>query len=198
MDTAYKIYASILNERLMNEIDDKLEERQFDFRRGRGVMDAVYQLSHIVNRELGKRKGKVFAYFADLKAAFDRVDRKVLRKRMREIGVSNRLKEKIMETYKETRNVVKVGGKCTEEFWTKKGVRQGCPISLTLFNIYLADLEEEMRKGQIGRVVGRRNFYMRKMKMFEALMESVGVFGAEIWGWRKEDKLDGIQRKYVK
>lgn len=147
MDTAYKIYASILNERLMNEIDDKLEEGQFGFRRGRRVMDAVFVLSHIVDRELGKRKGKVFAYFADLKAAFDRVDRKVLRKRMREIGVSNRLKERIMETYRETRNVVKVGGKCTEEFWMKKEVRQGCTISPTLFNIYVADLEGEMRKG---------------------------------------------------
>lgn len=34
--------------------------------------------------------------------------------------------------------------------------------------------------------------------MFEALVESLGVFGAKIWGWRKEERLDGIQRKYVK
>ncbi|XP_070167776.1 uncharacterized protein [Polyergus mexicanus] len=36
------------------------------------------------------------------------------------------------------------------------------------------------------------------MKMLEALVESVSLFGAEIWGWRKEERLDGIQRKYVK
>lgn len=39
MDTAYKLFAGILNERLKNEIDEKLEEGQFGFRRGRGVMD---------------------------------------------------------------------------------------------------------------------------------------------------------------
>lgn len=90
----------------------------------------------------------VFACFADLKAAFDRIDRKILRERMEKIGISNKLKKRIMETYKETKNVIKVGEKYTEGFWTRKGVRQGCPMSPTLFNIYVADLEEEMEREQ--------------------------------------------------
>lgn len=50
-------------------------------------------------------------------------------------------------------------------------------------------------------IIGERIFkedYVRRMKMFEALVESVGLFGAEIWDWRKEERLDGIKRKYVK
>lgn len=39
-------------------------------------MDAIYVLNHVVDREIGGKKGKIFAFFADLKAAFDRVDRK--------------------------------------------------------------------------------------------------------------------------
>lgn len=102
----------------------------------------------------------VFACFADLKAAFDRIDRKILRERMEKIGISNKLKKRIMETYKETKNVIKVGEKYTEGFWTRKGVRQGCPMSPTLFNIYVADLEEEMERGQTGGVmVGRRKIW---------------------------------------
>lgn len=116
-------------------------------------MDAVYVLNHVVDKELGKKRGMVFACFADLKGAFDTVDRKVLEERMEEMEVSNRLRKRIMEIYEETTNVVRIGGKYTKEFWTNKGVRQGCPLSLTLLNIYIADLEEEFRRGQVGGVV---------------------------------------------
>lgn len=40
--------------------------------------------------------------------------------------------------------------------------------------------------------------YLRRMKMFEALVESTGLSGAEIWGWRKEERLNEIKRKYMK
>ncbi|XP_043580125.1 vicilin-like seed storage protein At2g18540, partial [Bombus pyrosoma] len=34
--------------------------------------------------------------------------------------------------------------------------------------------------------------------MFEALVESVALFGAEVWGWNIEERLDRIKRGYVK
>lgn len=61
-----------------------------------------------------------------------------------------------METYKETKNIVRVGNRKSKEFWTKSGVRQGCPMSPTLFNIYIMDLEREMKKEQTGDVDRKR------------------------------------------
>lgn len=39
MDTAYKIYANILNERLKREVERKLEEAQFGFRKERRTIE---------------------------------------------------------------------------------------------------------------------------------------------------------------
>lgn len=122
MNTVYKIYASILNAKLEMEVELKLREVQFGFRRNRGTMDAVYTVNYVANKELGKKSGKVFAFFADLMAAFDKVDRRKLNKIMRKIGIEDNLRRRIMESYKETKNVMKIRDKKTEEFWTEKGL----------------------------------------------------------------------------
>lgn len=119
MDTAYKIYATILNRRLEIEAEEKLKEGQFGFRKGRGTMDAVYMVNYVVNRELSKKGGKMFAFFADLKAAFDNVDRKLLNEMMGKRQIESNLRHRVMETYKETRNIVKVGDRKSEEFWKR-------------------------------------------------------------------------------
>ena len=41
---------------------------------------------------------------------------------------------------------MKIGRQLRENFWTAKGIMQGCSLSLLLFNILTADLEEEMGK----------------------------------------------------
>lgn len=34
--------------------------------------------------------------------------------------------------------------------------------------------------------------------MFNALVGSIALYGAEIWGWREEEKMNKIKRRYVK
>jgi len=50
-------------------------------------------------------------------------------------------------------NIIRIGDKTSQEFWTVRELRRGCPLNTTLFNIYVQELEEEMEKGQIGGVV---------------------------------------------
>lgn len=116
MDTAYKIYGNILNERFKKGTEKIFEEGQFGFRAGRSIIDAIYTLNFVVNREIVKKKGKIFAFFADLKVAFDKVDRTVLRKMLKKIEIGEQLRKRIMETYQETKNRVKVGNRKLEEF----------------------------------------------------------------------------------
>lgn len=160
--TAYKLYASILNNELIKEMEEKggFSETQFGFREGRGAIDCVYILNHVTEKRLARKKGKLHAIFLDLKAAFDRLNRDTLWSMMEKRGVRKELIERVKEIYQETKCRVRVGKKESEVFWIEKGVRQGCPLSPTLFNIYMAGLEEHLRAGQEGGVVvGRKKIW---------------------------------------
>lgn len=129
--TLYKVYAKVLAERLRKEVEEKgiMPRYQTGFRKGLGTMDNIYVLNYLINRELGRKKGRMVAFFIDLKAAFDSVDRKILIKIMRERGIREELIEQVVELLGETSCKVKVrGGVMGKRFWTKRGVRQGCPL----------------------------------------------------------------------
>lgn len=91
MDIAYEIYASILNEKSIKAVDNKLHETQFGFGIGRGTTDAVYVLNYIINKELSEKGGKIFVFFANLKVALDKIDRKKLNEIMEKIGMENKI-----------------------------------------------------------------------------------------------------------
>lgn len=93
-----------------------------------------------------------------MKAAFDNLNRQILIKILRRHGVNTKLVNRIAQKYEETSAKIRVNGLYTKEMWKTKGVRQGCPISPTLFSLYIADLEQHLEKGQTGGVViGRKN-----------------------------------------
>lgn len=50
MNTTYKLYADILNEKLIRKMDKKLHGTQFGFRAGRETMDVLYVLNYIYNK----------------------------------------------------------------------------------------------------------------------------------------------------
>lgn len=84
----------------------------------------------------------------------------MLARAMRDRGVREGLIGRCMAVLRKTKNRVKVGGITGEEFWMGRGVRQGCPLSPSLFNLLIADLEEEMRKGKLEGVrLGRKRVY---------------------------------------
>ncbi|XP_070513034.1 golgin subfamily A member 6-like protein 6 [Cardiocondyla obscurior] len=94
-----------------------------------------------------EKEGKMVIVFIDMRAAFDSVDRRKLVETMKKRGVREGLIRRCEEILEETVNKVKVKDKERKSFWTTKGVRQGCPLSPSLFTLLLADIDEELEKG---------------------------------------------------
>jgi len=123
--TAYEIYAAILAERLREEKERKrsLPEIQAGFRKGRGIMDNARILKQVINKEISKKRGEMYEFIIDLKAAFDQVDGKILWRAMEQKNIRRGLIERVKEIYEQTKNAVRVHGNTTNLFGTTKRVR---------------------------------------------------------------------------
>jgi len=93
--TAYKIYTEIIRKRLEEEVENKnmLPESQTGFRKRKSTLDNTFILNHLVQKgqDMDRRKGKVYAFFADLRTPFDNVNRGILWRTLREKGVDDGL-----------------------------------------------------------------------------------------------------------
>jgi len=146
--TTYKIYAEILRGRLEKEVEERklVPDSQAGFRSGRSTIDNIWMLNHLLQRKkrIREKNEEIYILFADMKAAFDNIDREIFWKDMTEKGVNKQLIERIEKIYEETKIVVRTREGYTEEFKTRKGVRQGCVMSPILFNVYMADLDNRL------------------------------------------------------
>lgn len=127
------------------ERNSLLPEGQGGFRKGRGTMDNIFILNHVIQREKGKGE-KVYAMFVDLRATFDNVDRNKLWGILQDKGIEEQLIRRIRSLYKETRVRIRTKEGTSSSFNTKKGVRQGCVLSPILFNLYIADVDKYLGK----------------------------------------------------
>ena len=96
-----------------------------------------------LKKQESSRKKDIYFCFIDYAKAFDCVDHNTLWKILKEMGIPDHLTCLLRNLYAGQEATVRTGHGATDWFQKGKGVRQGCILSLCLFNIMRnAGLEE--------------------------------------------------------
>lgn len=149
MDTIAKLFTGLILNRLEKWVGDKniLDECQAGFRKGYSTVDNIFNLMSMINLRLSKKRSKLYCFFVDFSAAFDRIDRKSMFYKLYCLGISTKIVRVLQNLYNGTAAGIWCDGGVSECFETSKGLRQGCLLSPLLFSLFMNDLHEALGGG---------------------------------------------------
>lgn len=150
--TAYTVYASVLAEKLREEVEGKgmLPSNKTGFTKGVGAIDQIYVLNFRLNRRVVEKKGKVVVLFVDMKTVFDSVYKNILLESMRNRGAKESLVVKCKKIMEETVARVRVGNK-EEEILDGERSKTMVPVEPKPMHIVKSGLKRGIGKKGMGR-----------------------------------------------
>ena len=132
--------------RMQNQLNMEISEEQAGFRPGRGTTNQIFNLKMVMEKSYTDNKD-LYMCFIDYSKAFDTIIHNELWKAYEILGFSAHLTELIKRLYQQQKACVKTMAGMTEWFDIERGVRQGCILSPSSFNIIH---ETAMRKALEG------------------------------------------------
>ena len=162
-----KLYARVLNARLVQwaEAHDKHVPEQAGFRPGMGTQHHLFALRHVYDvirhdnppppppppdpppdPPAPPPSRPAFLAFVDLKQAYDRVSRPLLWAALDFLGVRGPFLHAIQALYADVRMAVRLPSGLSPSFPCHRGLRQGCPLSPTLFTLLFDHLADYLNR----------------------------------------------------
>ena len=136
MDVVGKLVARIVQSRLQIVAEQKLPESQCGFRRGCDCTDMIFVVRQLAEKAVEHQATQYFV-FVDLKKAYDSVPREAMWMVLRKMGVPEVLVEIVQSFHSDMKARVRL-----EEIEVNNGLRQGCTMAPSLFNLYACAVAE--------------------------------------------------------
>ena len=136
LKVAYKIYAIILKSRLTEITENKLGEFQMGFRPNRSTIGNIFMIRQIFEK-CWEYNIELHNIFVDYSQAFDSVNRNKIIECLIKYEVPKTIIKLIGLTLNNSIAKVKISNQFRNEFRIDSGVKQGDPLSITLFSIVI-------------------------------------------------------------
>ena len=135
LSIAGKTLATLLLNRLTLHLgEEHLPESQCGFRKERGTIDMVFAARQL-QKKCQEQNADVFSTFVDLTKVFDTVSREGLWKIMAKFGCPKKFTTIVRQFHDGMQARVQDLGELSDPFPVTNGVKQGCDLAPTLFNM---------------------------------------------------------------
>ena len=117
---------------MSNQVSDQTDQQLITF-----IVRQTFEKSHEYNIDLHNM-------FADYTKAFDSINRNKVLECLNQHKIPAKLKKLIALTLTGTNAIVKINNEFTDKFSVQTGVKQGDPLSATLFSIAMDSILQKM------------------------------------------------------
>ena len=150
-----KLFAMILDHRIAVWAEDEgiQAKGQAGFRKDFRTTHNIFAFQSLIDKQKqtwqGKASGKLYCCFVDFKKALDTVPRGLLWQVLEHVGICGPILDCIKSLYAHNSAAVRNSEGVSEIFDCLMGVKQGCPLSATLFGLFMDGLEQHLM-GTVG------------------------------------------------
>ena len=147
-----KLFMRILLNKIKPNIEERLREQQAGFRAGRSTVDQIFALRQIVEKRW-EYALPVYCTFMDLEKAYDSVWREGMWQIAEFYGIPTKIVQLLRSWYTDISSCVRLEESDGDWFPIRSGLRQGCVMSPSLFNLYMDAMMRKVTEGEAGGVM---------------------------------------------
>jgi Reverse transcriptase (RNA-dependent DNA polymerase)/Endonuclease/Exonuclease/phosphatase family len=204
LSAGYKIYASIINNRVYKKIEKFVGIEQSGFLRGKSTTDVIFSVRKLF--ESSKYAGvDMFAMLIDFSKAFPSINRDALRFILqKKVKIDKRMVDRVMLLFEDNYEIITAGANQISSK-VENGVRQGCPLGPCLFLVVLAELlfEVEVNFPSVFKFAYADDLTIMSHKKEELseMLESIKVAGEKyglVVNDSKTEYIELVDRKFKK
>ena len=140
LNTDYKIFSKIICSRIKTSSDGVFGIGQTCSLPGKNIFHNLTCVRDVIHFYEKQPSASAALLTIDLEQAFDRISHSYLFDILQYIGVPQRLLDCLQACYNNSSSALLINGHFSQAFPNKRGTRQGCPLSMVLFNLVIETL----------------------------------------------------------